>query len=79
MLLEVFGSEGTLDRMVSIPPIGRIGRPEEIADAVVAVLGGIVVLHRTFLDRRWRSHGATPLLNATGQPGKGFAGGATIG
>jgi NAD(P)-dependent dehydrogenase (short-subunit alcohol dehydrogenase family) len=34
MLLEVFGSEGALDRMGSIHPIGRIGRPEEIADAV---------------------------------------------
>jgi NAD(P)-dependent dehydrogenase (short-subunit alcohol dehydrogenase family) len=34
MLLEVFGSEGALDRMASINPIGRIGRPEEIADAV---------------------------------------------
>ena len=34
MLLEVFGSEGALDQMGSIHPIGRIGRPEEIADAV---------------------------------------------
>lgn len=34
MLLEVFGSEGALDRMSSVHPIGRIGRPEEIADAV---------------------------------------------
>lgn len=34
MLLEVFGSERALDRMGSIHPIGRIGRPEEIADAV---------------------------------------------
>jgi hypothetical protein len=34
MLLEVFGSEGPLDQMGSIHPIGRIGRPEEIADAV---------------------------------------------
>jgi NAD(P)-dependent dehydrogenase (short-subunit alcohol dehydrogenase family) len=34
MLLEVFGSEKALDRMGSIHPIGRIGRPEEIADAV---------------------------------------------
>jgi NAD(P)-dependent dehydrogenase (short-subunit alcohol dehydrogenase family) len=34
MLLEVFGSEGALDRMGSIHPIGRIGRPEEIAEAV---------------------------------------------
>jgi NAD(P)-dependent dehydrogenase (short-subunit alcohol dehydrogenase family) len=33
--LEVFGSEGALDQMGSIHPIGRIGRPEEIADAVV--------------------------------------------
>jgi NAD(P)-dependent dehydrogenase (short-subunit alcohol dehydrogenase family) len=34
MLLEVFGSEGALDQMGSIHPIGRVGRPEEIADAV---------------------------------------------
>ena len=34
MLLEVFGGEEALDRMASIHPIGRIGRPEEIADAV---------------------------------------------
>jgi NAD(P)-dependent dehydrogenase (short-subunit alcohol dehydrogenase family) len=34
MLLEVFGSEGALDRMGGIHPFGRIGRPEEIADAV---------------------------------------------
>jgi NAD(P)-dependent dehydrogenase (short-subunit alcohol dehydrogenase family) len=34
MLLEVFGSEGALDHMGSIHPIGRIGHPEEIADAV---------------------------------------------
>jgi NAD(P)-dependent dehydrogenase (short-subunit alcohol dehydrogenase family) len=33
MLLEVFGSDGALDQMGSIHPIGRIGRPEEIADA----------------------------------------------
>jgi NAD(P)-dependent dehydrogenase (short-subunit alcohol dehydrogenase family) len=32
-LLEVFGSEGALDQMGN-HPIGRIGRPEEIADAV---------------------------------------------
>ncbi|WP_222439767.1 SDR family NAD(P)-dependent oxidoreductase [Alloacidobacterium dinghuense] len=35
MLLEVFGSEVALDRMASVHPIGRIGRPKEIADAVV--------------------------------------------
>jgi hypothetical protein len=29
-----FGSEGALDQMGSIHPIGRIGRPEEIADTV---------------------------------------------
>jgi NAD(P)-dependent dehydrogenase (short-subunit alcohol dehydrogenase family) len=34
MLLEVFGSERALDRIGSVHPIGRIGRPEEIADAV---------------------------------------------
>jgi NAD(P)-dependent dehydrogenase (short-subunit alcohol dehydrogenase family) len=35
VLLEVFGSEVALDRMGSVHPIGRIGRPKEIADAVV--------------------------------------------
>jgi NAD(P)-dependent dehydrogenase (short-subunit alcohol dehydrogenase family) len=34
MLLEVFGSEEALDEMATVHPIGRIGRPEEIADAV---------------------------------------------
>src|ERR1700735_1271942 len=34
MLLEVFCSEGALDQMGRVHPIGRIGRPEEIADAV---------------------------------------------
>jgi NAD(P)-dependent dehydrogenase (short-subunit alcohol dehydrogenase family) len=35
LLLEVFGSQEALDRMGSAHPIGRIGRPEEIADAVI--------------------------------------------
>jgi hypothetical protein len=34
MLLDVFGSEEALDRMGATHPLGRIGRPEEIADAV---------------------------------------------
>ena len=34
MLLDVFGTQETLDRMSAVHPIGRIGRPEEIADAV---------------------------------------------
>jgi NAD(P)-dependent dehydrogenase (short-subunit alcohol dehydrogenase family) len=34
MLLDVFGSEAALDEMSAVHPIGRIGRPEEIADAV---------------------------------------------
>jgi putative flavoprotein involved in K+ transport len=34
MLLQVFGSEEALDRMESIHPIGRIGKPAEVADAV---------------------------------------------
>jgi len=34
MLLDVFGDEEALDRMGTVHPIGRIGRPEEIADAV---------------------------------------------
>ena len=34
MLLQVFGSEQALDRMGPVHPLGRIGRPEEIADAV---------------------------------------------
>ena len=35
MLLGVFGDEEALDRMAAVHPLGRIGRPEEIADAVV--------------------------------------------
>jgi NAD(P)-dependent dehydrogenase (short-subunit alcohol dehydrogenase family) len=34
MLLDVFGNEEALDRMGAVHPLGRIGRPEEIADAV---------------------------------------------
>jgi NAD(P)-dependent dehydrogenase (short-subunit alcohol dehydrogenase family) len=35
MLLDVFGTQAALDRMSAVHPIGRIGCPEEIADAVV--------------------------------------------
>jgi len=31
----VFGDENALERMAAVHPLGRIGRPEEIADAVV--------------------------------------------
>jgi NAD(P)-dependent dehydrogenase (short-subunit alcohol dehydrogenase family) len=34
LLLDVFGTEEALDEMRAVHPIGRIGRPEEIADAV---------------------------------------------
>jgi NAD(P)-dependent dehydrogenase (short-subunit alcohol dehydrogenase family) len=34
MMLVVFGSGGALDQMGTFHPMGRIGRPEEIADAV---------------------------------------------
>jgi A-factor type gamma-butyrolactone 1'-reductase (1S-forming) len=34
MLLAVFGTEEALDEISAVHPIGRIGRPEEIADAV---------------------------------------------
>jgi 2,5-dichloro-2,5-cyclohexadiene-1,4-diol dehydrogenase 1 len=34
MLVDVFGNQEALDRMSAVHPIGRIGRPEEIADAV---------------------------------------------
>ena len=34
MLLDVFGTGEALDEMGAVHPIGRIGRPEEIADAV---------------------------------------------
>jgi hypothetical protein len=33
-LLNVFGIQEALDKMSALHPIGRIGRPEEIADAV---------------------------------------------
>jgi putative flavoprotein involved in K+ transport len=35
MLLGVFGDEEALERMAAIHPLGRIGYPQEIADAVV--------------------------------------------
>jgi NAD(P)-dependent dehydrogenase (short-subunit alcohol dehydrogenase family) len=35
MLIDVFGTHEALDEMGAVHPIGRIGRPEEIADAVV--------------------------------------------
>jgi NAD(P)-dependent dehydrogenase (short-subunit alcohol dehydrogenase family) len=34
MLLDVFGTEEALDRMGAVHPLGRIGQPDEIADAV---------------------------------------------
>ena len=34
MLLDVFGTQEALDRMSAVHPIGRIGGPEEIVDAV---------------------------------------------
>jgi NAD(P)-dependent dehydrogenase (short-subunit alcohol dehydrogenase family) len=34
MLLDVFGSEEAIERMSAVHPLGRVGRPEEIADAV---------------------------------------------
>jgi A-factor type gamma-butyrolactone 1'-reductase (1S-forming) len=34
MLRDPFGTEEALDEMSAVHPIGRIGRPEEIADAV---------------------------------------------
>jgi A-factor type gamma-butyrolactone 1'-reductase (1S-forming) len=33
MLLDVFGTQEVLDEMSTVHPIGRIGRPKEIADA----------------------------------------------
>ena len=35
MLNDVFGSEQVIDKMASIHPLGRIGRPEDIANAVL--------------------------------------------
>jgi A-factor type gamma-butyrolactone 1'-reductase (1S-forming) len=35
MLLDVVGSEEALEEMSAVHPIGRIGRPGEVADAVV--------------------------------------------
>lgn len=35
MLHDVFGSEQVIDKMASVHPLGRIGRPEDIADAVL--------------------------------------------
>jgi len=35
MLLDVFGDDEALRQMGEVHPVGRIGEPEEIADAVV--------------------------------------------
>jgi len=35
MLLQVFASEQAIERLAAVHPLGRIGNPEEIADAVV--------------------------------------------
>jgi NAD(P)-dependent dehydrogenase (short-subunit alcohol dehydrogenase family) len=35
MLFDVFGSEQAVDLLASVHPLGRIGSPEDIADAVV--------------------------------------------
>ena len=40
MLLDVFGGEEAIDRMATVHPLGRIGRPEEIAEAVVWLFSG---------------------------------------
>ena len=34
MLLDVFGTEEAIERMAAVHPLGRVGRPEEIAEAV---------------------------------------------
>jgi NAD(P)-dependent dehydrogenase (short-subunit alcohol dehydrogenase family) len=34
MLLDIFGTQEALDKISAVHPIGRIGRPEETADAV---------------------------------------------
>jgi A-factor type gamma-butyrolactone 1'-reductase (1S-forming) len=40
MLLDLFGSEEAIDQMAAVHPIGRIGQPEEIADAVTWLFSG---------------------------------------
>ena len=40
MLFDVFGTQEALDEMSAVHPIGRIGRPEEIADAVTWLFSG---------------------------------------
>jgi putative flavoprotein involved in K+ transport len=35
MLLDVFGAEQAVDQMATVHPLGRIGRPEDVANAVV--------------------------------------------
>jgi NAD(P)-dependent dehydrogenase (short-subunit alcohol dehydrogenase family) len=51
MLLDVFGTQEALDEMSAVHPIGRIGRPEEIADAVAWLFfKQIILLHGTVLD-----------------------------
>jgi hypothetical protein len=64
MLLDIFGEEA-LDRTATVRPIGRIGRPEEIADAVAWLFSDKSLLHS--FDSRRRSDRATSLGSPTSE------------
>jgi NAD(P)-dependent dehydrogenase (short-subunit alcohol dehydrogenase family) len=74
MLLGVFGTEEALDEMSAVRPIGRIGRPEDIADAVAwlfserssyytgqsLILDGGLTAQRPYVTQPTREKGAAP-------------------
>jgi NAD(P)-dependent dehydrogenase (short-subunit alcohol dehydrogenase family) len=74
MLLGVLGSEQALDRMGAVHPLGRIGRPEEVADAVAWLFsdessyftGQSLTLDGGLTAQRPSVHG--PLTKSTAEP-----------
>ena len=74
MLLDVFGTQEALDEMSAVHPIGRIGRPEEIADAVAwlfsdrssyytgqsLILDGGLTAQRPYVTQPTSEKGAAP-------------------
>jgi len=76
MLLDVFGSE-EVDRMGEVHPLGRIGRPEEIADAVAWLfstessyfMGQSLTLDGGLTAQR--PHGQGPVTKRTAEPEEG--------
>jgi short-subunit dehydrogenase len=81
MLLDVFGGEEALSRMGEVHPLGRIGRPEEMADAVAwlfsdrssyytgqsLTLDGGLTAQRPFAQQSGSQSTAAPQQEAIGQ------------